>query len=90
MKSEIYRVADDTERKNLDSLLDEIFGEENRLAALVLDRSRKNDARFFSVGHEYIVIYARDMALLEADDVRLRETKEISLMLEYPVCGPQL
>jgi adenine-specific DNA-methyltransferase len=67
---------DDTERKNLESLLDEIFGEENRLAVLVLNRSRKNDARFFSVGHEYIVIYARDKATLEAADVRLREAKE--------------
>ena len=73
-----YLIAciDDSELKNLTCLLDEIFGEENRLAVLVIDRSRKNDAKFFSVGHEYIIVYARDKALLEAADVRLREPKE--------------
>ena len=78
---------DDTERKNLDSLLDEIFGEENRLAALVLDRSRKNDARFFSVGHgtssstRETRPCSRPMMF---DFVRLRKESRISVTVQQP------
>lgn len=67
---------DDAELKNLECLLDEVFGEENRLAVLVIERSRKNDARYFSVGHEYVVVYARNKTVLDESNVRLREPKE--------------
>ena len=72
-----YLVAsiDDTELKHLLFLLDELFGEENRLAVLVLDRNRKNDAHFFSVGHEYLVVYAKRKATLVSMGTRLREAK---------------
>lgn len=67
---------DDAEFANLEYLMNEIFGEENRLAVLVLDRNRKNDAKFFSVGHEYMVVYARNQARLRELGVRLRSPKE--------------
>ncbi len=67
---------DDAELSNLQHLLNEVFGEENRLAVLVFDRNRKNDAKFFSVGHEYMVVYARNKALLKELDIRLRAPKE--------------
>jgi len=40
---------DDAEFSALELLLDEVFGASNKLAVLVWDRNRKNDARFFSV-----------------------------------------
>lgn len=64
---------DDSELSALELLLDEIFGATNKLAALVWDRNRKNDARFFSVGHEYMLVYARDKAILTDRGTRLRE-----------------
>lgn len=67
---------DDNEFGQLRSLLNEIFGEENFLAVLVYDRNRKNDARFFSVGHEYMVVYARNKDFLTSSDVELRLPKE--------------
>jgi adenine-specific DNA-methyltransferase len=67
---------DDTELKNLLSILDEVFGEENKLAVLVWDRNRKNDAKYFSVGHEYMVIYAKDQTYLQANQTKLRQPKE--------------
>jgi len=67
---------DDAEFCNLRALLNEIFGEENLAAVLVFDRNRKNDAKLFSIGHEYMVIYARNKALLTEKDVRLRASKE--------------
>src|SRR6266446_1830692 len=67
---------DDGELNNLRALLNEVFGEENFAAVLVFDRNRKNDAKLFSVGHEYMVVYARNKGLLTEMNVRLRAPKE--------------
>lgn len=64
---------DDAEFSALELLLDELFGASNKLAVLVWDRNRKNDARFFSVGHEYMLVYARDKTVLTEQGTRLRE-----------------
>lgn len=66
---------DDDELPNLIRLMDELFGEENRAAVLVYDRNRKNDAKLFSVGHEYMVVYARNRAWLKENDIILRAPK---------------
>jgi adenine-specific DNA-methyltransferase len=67
---------DDAELHNLRRVLDETLGEENHIATLVWDRNRKNDAKFFSVGHEYMVVYAKDKYLLRVQGVVLRAEKE--------------
>lgn len=67
---------DDAEQANLVRLMDEVFGEENRVAVLVYDRNRKNDAKLFSVGHEYMVVYARNKAWLKESGLKLRAPKE--------------
>ncbi len=67
---------DDGELHNLRLVLNEILGEENCVAVLVFDRNRKNDAKLFSVGHEYMVVYARNKHLLAEMDVSLRAPKE--------------
>jgi adenine-specific DNA-methyltransferase len=72
----IFVSIDDDELHHMRLLLNEIFGEENFAATLVLDRNRKNDAKLFSVGHEYMVVIARNKQLLSELDVRLRAPKE--------------
>jgi 16S rRNA G966 N2-methylase RsmD len=67
---------DDAEFFNLSRLMDEVFGEENFIATLVWDKNRKNDAKFFSVGHEYMLVYARDRLLLQEMGLILRADKE--------------
>src|SRR5437773_9208831 len=47
-----------------------------RGTAPVFDRNRKNDAKLFSVGHEYMVVYVRNKGLLTEMDIRLRAPKE--------------
>lgn len=68
--------VDDCELPNLRVVLNDILGEENFVAVLVFDRNRKNDAKLFSVGHEYMVVYARDRLLLAEKGVKLRAKKE--------------
>lgn len=43
---------------------------------MVWDRNRKNDAKFFSVGHEYMLVYAKDKQHLIDSRIIFREPKE--------------
>ncbi|HHJ4362624.1 TPA: site-specific DNA-methyltransferase, partial [Citrobacter freundii] len=67
---------DDSELSNIKITLDEIFGGENYLATLVWDRNRKNDAKYFSVGHEYMLVYARNESYLTDSEIIFRGAKE--------------
>jgi adenine-specific DNA-methyltransferase len=71
----IFISIDDYEIHNLRALCNEIFGEENFLAQITWEKTRKNDARFFSAGHEYILVYAKNEALLRERNVYWREEK---------------
>jgi adenine-specific DNA-methyltransferase len=56
-------------------LLDATFGAENFVDMITWQGGRKNDARFTSLGQDYILIYARDIAHLRSEDVRWMERK---------------
>lgn len=71
----IFVSIDDHEVNNLRLILDEVFGEENFVAQLVWEKGRKNDARFFSVGHEYMLVYAHSVRTLRDKETIWREPK---------------
>ena len=56
----IFISIDDNEVHNLRKICDEVFGEKNFVASIIWERafSPKNDAKYVSVNHDYIVIYA--------------------------------
>jgi len=66
---------DDGEVNHLRILLDSLFGPENFLGTFVWQGGRKNDARLISLGHDYIVVYARNAGLLKEKETRWRERK---------------
>ncbi|WP_296481739.1 site-specific DNA-methyltransferase [Rhodoferax sp.] len=66
---------DDYEIDNLRRTMDEAFGEENHVATLVWEKGRKNDAKLFSVGHEYMAVYAKDLQALKDAKTIWREAK---------------
>jgi adenine-specific DNA-methyltransferase len=66
---------DDHEVHHLRKMCDEVFGEDNFIASLIWEKGRKNDSRFFSNGHEYIVVYAMDRNFLQEKDTYWREEK---------------
>ncbi|WOQ70738.1 site-specific DNA-methyltransferase [Microbacterium limosum] len=66
---------DDAEQASLRRLMDEVFGEQNFIAQLVWEKGRKNDAKFFSVGHEYLVVYAKSKSSLREQNTSWREEK---------------
>lgn len=66
---------DDSELHNLRKLCDEVFGATNFIACLVWEKGRKNDAKLFSLGHEYILVYARSKQRLKDLGTTWREEK---------------
>ncbi|MBN1096549.1 site-specific DNA-methyltransferase [Blastococcus sp. TML/C7B] len=66
---------DDAELANLRAVANQAFGERNYIATVVWQGGRKNDSRYVSVGHDYLVIYARNEARLQELGVRWRERK---------------
>lgn len=67
---------DDAEIENLKKLCNEIFGEENFVACLVYDKNRKNDAKYFSVGHEYMLVYFKSAVTNAETGTIFRANKE--------------
>lgn len=63
----IFAAIDDNEVHHLRELMDEIFGEENFIAEMVVEGAFKNDARQVGVNHEYVLVYARMRAKQPTD-----------------------
>lgn len=72
----IFISIDDAEVENLRKIADEVFGEHNFVACLVYDKNRKNDAKYFSVGHEYMLVYFKSIATVKEMGTILRAPKE--------------
>ena len=61
----IFISIDDNEQAQLKLLCDEIYGGENCIAQVVVaSNSAKNNAKFISVTHEYLLCYAKDKETL--------------------------
>ena len=59
----IFISIDNTEVANLREICDEIFGAKNFISELIWERaySPKNDAKYISNSHDYILMYAREI-----------------------------
>lgn len=66
----------DHEVHNLRSMLNEIYGEENFVATMVWQGGRLNDSKLVSSGHDYILVFAKNLALLTAEDLHWEERKQ--------------
>ncbi len=80
----IFVSIDDNEQAQLKLLMDEIFNEGNTVAQLVWQKihSTKNDAKYFSDNHEYIICYARGLQHTEIN--LLQRTEEMNARYQNP------
>jgi adenine-specific DNA-methyltransferase len=77
---------DDSEVHRLRVLMDEVFGEQNFISQIVVDGGNpKNNARFLSITHEYMLVYARSAHALYKSNVKWRKRREgiQKLLKEY-------
>jgi len=62
----IFISIDDNEITNLRKLCDETFGEENFVAQIIWQKRTSPDMRTaFSTGHEYVLVYCKDMSTID-------------------------
>lgn len=65
---------DDSEVHHLRVLMDEIFGRNNFIAQIVVDGGNlKNNARFISTTHDYVLVYAKSLAKLRISGIKWRK-----------------
>ena len=71
----IFISIDENEVENLKRLCDEIFGAKNFVAELIWSGGRKNDSKYISVSHEYILCYFRNSDFIKENKIVWREKK---------------
>lgn len=85
----IFISIDDNEVTNLRKVCDEVFGEENFVAQIIWERAfaPKNDAKFLSSSHDYILVYAKSLSNFEIG--RLPRTEEANSRYKNPDNDPR-
>ena len=80
----IFVHIDDNEVHNLRLVMNEIFGEENFVTCVIWEKnfSPKNDAKWFSENHDYVLIFARNKELWRP--LLLPRTKEANARYSNP------
>ena len=85
----IFISIDDNEQENLKKCCNEVFGGQNFVAQLVWERAYapKNDARFISNSHDYVLMYARNLDGFVIG--RLPRTEEANARYQNPDNDPR-
>lgn len=85
----IFISIDDNEQENLKKCCDDIFGGQNFVAQLIWERAYapKNDARFISNSHDYVLMYARNLNSFVIG--RLPRTEEANARYQNPDNDPR-
>ena len=85
----IFISIDDNEQENLKKCCDEVFGAQNFVAQLIWERAYapKNDARFISNSHDYVLMYAKNITKFVIG--RLPRTDEANARYQNPDNDPR-
>lgn len=85
----IFISIDDNEVFNLKKICDEVFGEENYVSTLIWERafSPKNDAKYISSSHDYVLMYAKNIEEFEIG--KLERTDEVNSRYKNPDNDPR-
>ena len=85
----IFISIDDNEQENLKKICAEIFGESNYVGTVVWERAfaPKNDAKYFSASHDFIMVYAKGLDLFQIG--KLPRTEEANARYKNPDNDPR-
>ena len=85
----IFISIDDHEQENLKKICNEVFGDGNFIAELIWERaySPKNDAKYISNSHDYILMFAKNIFSFEIG--RLPRTEEANARYSNPDNDPR-
>lgn len=68
----IFISIDDNEVSNLKKICDEIYGEENFLAQIIVEGTPKNDPHIISTAHEYCLVYVKNFNVAKLSNYGLK------------------
>ena len=85
----IFISIDDNEQPNLSKICDEIFGARNKVGVIIWERAfaPKNDAKFISSSHDYILAYAKNINEFKIG--KLPRTEEANSRYKNPDNDPR-
>ena len=85
----IFISIDDNEVDNLRKLCDVVFGSQNYIGTVIWERafSPKNDAKYFSASHDFIIVYAKMLNTFEIG--KLPRTEEANARYKNPDNDPR-
>lgn len=85
----IFISIDENEERNLKNICDEVFGERNKVGTVIWERAfaPKNDAKYFSDSHDYILVYAKNLESFEIG--LLPRTEEANARYKNPDNDPK-
>lgn len=85
----IFISIDENEVENLKKISNDIFGEKNFVGSVIWERAfaPKNDAKFFSDSHDYIIVYAKDLINFKMG--KLPRTEEANSRYKNPDNDPR-
>ena len=72
----IFISIDENEVNTLKAICDEVFGASNFVAELIWSAGRKNDSKYISVSHEYILCYFKNAQYIKEHKILWREKKQ--------------
>lgn len=72
----LFMSIDEAEVSNLREIADEIMGPNNFVAQIVWSGGRKNDSKYISVSHEYVLCYAKSIDFLAGQGIKWRKCKQ--------------
>ena len=73
--SAVLTSCDENEITDLHCVYNEIFGEDNFLSDIIWEGSSKNDQKYLSISHEYIVTALKNKQYMDSTDIRWLERK---------------
>lgn len=86
----IFVHIDDNEVHNLRMMMNEIFGEENFVAEIIWQKSKKGDAKLIATIHEYILVFAKNkLYSIEKGIWRIKKDGADEVLSQYDIFKKQ-
>lgn len=61
----IFISIDDNEQGNLKDMMDDLYGEQNFIANMIIDATPKNDPLMIATSHEYVLVYVKNKNIVK-------------------------
>ncbi len=72
----LFMSIDEAEVSNLREIADEVMGPGNFIAQIIWSGGRKNDSKYISVSHEYVICYVKSIDYFKEHSIKWRKKKQ--------------